>query len=347
VLIAILSSNLRSQTQIQIVKYLLSIFFFLLAACVYSQSLSEEEKFLLTVKQTNNPPDGLLSGRSTFLFSQDYTDAELQQIQKAFQQTGIDVVNYHESETVMAGVDLRNAYVIRFTRRDIKFLIFGRKEKQDYLFTFLMFNPRSGLSHPGQSAWSVHAANLHDLLLNIFRTLTSTQKRQNFLINDLPEQENIGNIFVNVRNESQVSSLKNFKIAVPKLGDKTSDPLLIQFLKDNLNMPYEVVEDSLQTKDLLKKNFRYVLHYVHAPGVVAKEILGYDMTKSENALASVTYPGRSLQLKTIPSKSVIFKFYLKDLEDGNMYFGTKWDADITWQDALRNHLDAYRMTGRL
>ena len=82
----------------------------------------------------------------------------------------------------------------------------------------------------------------------------------------------------------------------------------------------------------------YVLCYIHTRNVVSKEILGYDMTKSESALASVTFPNDAMQLKTIPAETLVYKFYFRHIDSGNVYLGTKWDADVTWQEALRNYL---------
>jgi hypothetical protein len=82
----------------------------------------------------------------------------------------------------------------------------------------------------------------------------------------------------------------------------------------------------------------YTLSFIHARGKAGKEILGYDMSKAESALASVTYPNGQLQLKTIPSQTPVYKFYFRHIDSGNVYLGTKWDADITWQDALNNHI---------
>jgi hypothetical protein len=67
-------------------------------------------------------------------------------------------------------------------------------------------------------------------------------------------------------------------------------------------------------------------------------LLGYDMSKASNAIASISYVDGQLQLKTIPASTIIYKFYFKHLENSNVYLGTKWDAETDWQQALLNQI---------
>jgi hypothetical protein len=108
-----------------------------------------------------------------------------------------------------------------------------------------------------------------------------------------------------------------------------------------------MTEPGTSERDLRKQGLLYVLCYVHTRGVAAKELLGYDMSKSESALVSVTYPGDQQQLKNIPSNTPIYKFYFKHIDSGNVFFGTKWDADLTWDQALLNQLKGMNAELRL
>jgi hypothetical protein len=38
---------------------------------------------------------------------------------------------------------------------------------------------------------------------------------------------------------------------------------------------------------------------------------------------------------------------MKSIEYGNIFLGNKWDADLTWQDALRNYILAYRADAKI
>jgi hypothetical protein len=43
----------------------------------------------------------------------------------------------------------------------------------------------------------------------------------------------------------------------------------------------------------------------------------------------------------------VYKFFFKNLDYGDLFLGNKWDADITWQDALRNHIEALKLNQQI
>jgi len=331
------------------VRFILFLVFLLLSAGAEGQLLSEEDRFLATLKLTETPPAELLSSRSAVLFSSLYSQRELEEIQKGFQQIGIDAVSYVESERALAGRDLMTVYSRYFVKRNIKFLLFMKKDKQEYQFYFVPFNATPRWTEPDPSAWFVHSVKVYGVLQTIYRSVISTQKRQNFLVNDYPERSGpFGAISTNARRDENLApNIRVLKLAVPKTGDAGADAELEAYLKENFKVKYEMVEPNAEEKDLVQNGFIYVLRFIHAPGSLAKEILGYDMNKAESALMSASYPGGTMQLKTIPSEATVYKFYIKHIEDNIFYLGLKWDADVTWQEALKNHADGYRAAGRL
>jgi hypothetical protein len=82
-------------------------------------------------------------------------------------------------------------------------------------------------------------------------------------------------------------------------------------------------------------------------GKIAREILGYDPTQTGRSLATTYFVDGVPQIKTILSEEPIYKFYMKSIEYGNIFLGNKWDADLTWQDALRNYILAYRADAKI
>ncbi|NJN41443.1 MAG: hypothetical protein HC811_03585 [Flammeovirgaceae bacterium] len=66
------------------------------------------------------------------------------------------------------------------------------------------------------------------------------------------------------------------------------------------------------------------------------------MSSVGSAISSVTFPNGQLQLKTIPKETVVYKYYIRHIDSGNTFLGTKWDADIRWEDALRNHIKNFK-----
>ncbi len=283
-------------------------------------------------------PVDLLAARSVVLHDYIFEEEELETIQKSFQQTGIDAVLYYSNDIIFAGRDVTPVLVNYLTSREIKFLIFFEKSSGSYTMTITAFNNKGDFVDAGQPAWRIKHNNLKEMLGYVYGTALNSQKKKNFLINDLPEVGEVPNIIKGRRAEFFSLDMKVDKLAVPKFGNETMDKELDEFLKANYISAYLLTDSKTEEKDLRKQGLPYVLCYVHTRNAAAKQILGYDMTKSESALASVTYPNGALQLKTIPSETPVYKFYLRHLDSGNVYLGTKWDADVTWQEALRNHI---------
>jgi hypothetical protein len=62
------------------------------------------------------------------------------------------------------------------------------------------------------------------------------------------------------------------------------------------------------------------------------------MAKAESAIVSITYPQDEPVLRNIGANEQVYKFYFKHIDSGNVYLGSKWDADLNWYDALSNQL---------
>ena len=314
----------------------------LLASQSFAQVLPEEERVYKRLVYNDVVPNGLLSLRSSVFYESVYTTAELEEIQKGFQQTGIDAVIYFETAHAMAGYDTRAAYARYLTSRSIPFLIFLKKVDKEYEFLFTLFNNKNDFVEPSQVTWRMKSFNLNDLLKSIFRAAINSQKKQSFLINDFPEREIEIKTIIGKRLESLTKDINFFKVAIPKFGEEQADKELEQYFKDNFPVKYELVESTADETELRKKGFLFILRFIHTNGALAKEILGYDQSKSESAITTIKYVNGELQLKTIPVETPIYKFYFKNMEFDNVHLGPKWDADLLWQDALNNHIQSYR-----
>jgi hypothetical protein len=296
---------------------------------------------------TDTAPADLLATRSVVFFSGDYSDQELEETQKGFQQIGIDAVAYFEEDKVLAGKDVSKVYAEYLVSRDIKYILLFEKTQGAYVLIATAFNGKSSFFDNGQPAWKVQQTKHHEWLQSIYRDSWLNQKKQNFLINDIPERQISLTVIAGRRSEFFAVDLKVDNLAVPKTGDEQLDKELEQFFAANYPFKYKIVEANYDEKESRKLGFHYVLTYIHTKGRSARELLGYDMSKSENAYASVTYSNGTSQIKTIPADKPIYKFYFKHIESGNVFLGTKWDADETWMQALKNHLMGFRAELRL
>jgi hypothetical protein len=313
------------------------LFLFILPLVAGAQLAHTPESIIKNLAIVNSVPEGLLAERSVVLYDNAVSLKELEEAQKAFQQTGIDAVAHFENNRVLAGADPQQAFAKYLNARSISFIILFTKSANIYSFTFFRFNRKANLFDAGSSGWQQSHASLKELLLTIFRFAVSNQKKQNLLVNDFPETGNAFKYFDGRRSEVYSALVKSFKIAVPSFGNERDDAQLDQILKEHLPLKYEIVNAGMPEAELEIKGFKTIIRYVHTTGTIGREILEYD-SKTGNALASAAIVNNEAQLKTIPANSVVYKFYVKQLEYGNLFLGNKWDADTDWQQALINHL---------
>jgi hypothetical protein len=312
--------------------------FLLLVLLCLRATAQDVESLLSKLKMTESVPAGLLSAKSVVLYSPVLQKKELETLQKSFQQTGIDAVAYFESDLILAGKDVTTAFANAFVTREIKYSIFLNKGSGVYSLIVTPFNEKATFVDAGQAAWQVKNENIGALASYVYGTALSSQKRGNFLVTDFVEEGDLPVVIRGRRSEFFAIDLQVDKLAVPKFGNEAMDAELEAYFKTNFPFQYQLVDATADEKELRKQGMLYTLCFIHARGKASKQILGYDMSKSESALASVTYPNGQLQLKTIPSQTPVYKFYFRHIDSGNVYLGTKWDADISWQDALNNHI---------
>lgn len=296
---------------------------------------------------TETPPADLLASRSVVIHTHNFSQAELEEIQKGFKQIGIDAVAYFESDVVLAGRDVSKAFAEYFISRNIKYLVFFDKSPAGFKSVITAFDQKPSLFGAGQPGWRVSHERLNELLRTVFQDSWRNQRKQNFLINEFPETDITVDPIKGKRQEFYAIDLKVDNLAVLKFGNEEMDKDLEEIFQTTYPLKYKIVEPVADEQELRRQGFSYVICFIHARGIVAKEILGYDMAKVESAYASITFPAGQLQLKIIPQETEVHKFYFRHIDNGNVFLGTKWDADITWQEALRNHIIGFKAEARI
>lgn len=313
--------------------FLLFGYYPLLAQLVMSEKARIEQLNL-----QGSLPEKLLSTRTAVFEHYTLTPKEIEEIQIAFQRIGIDAIIHFELDMLFASKDATKAFSDYLTKREITNLVFVEKDDQGYRVTITPFSGKENIVEQKQMAWSTTNRLLTETLKTLSRTAATQQKKQNLLINDAPETEAQIDPIVGNRNEFFAIDLKVDPLAVPKTGDESIDKELEEIFTNNYPLKFKMTEPGLAEKELRRQGQLYVLCFIYTRGTVARELLGYDMAKSESAFISVTYPESQQQLKNIPSNRPVFKFYFKHIDSGNVFLGTKWDADVTWQQALLNHI---------
>lgn len=319
----------------------------LLAAILFSDPLYSQSHFTSPLSFTETVPADILASRSVVLHDFTFSQSELEQAQKAFQQIGIDAVAYFEADVIMSGKDVTRAFGEYFTKRQIKYLIFLEKFPNGFQLITVAFDPKKGLFDEALPAWRLKNERLTELLRTAFQDSWRSQKKKNFLVNEFPERDISVDPVPGGRQQFYAIDLKVDNLAVPKFGDEAMDKDLEQIFQTTYPLKYKITENGADEKELRQQGFLYVLCFVHTRGKAAREILGYDMTRAESAYASITFANGQLQLKTIPADVIVYKFYFRHIVNGNIFLGTKWDADVTWQDALRNHILGFKQETKI
>jgi hypothetical protein len=326
-------------------------FIFLLVLFVYHPLLGQlvvtEKVKIEELNLQGGLPENLLSTRTAVFEHYTLTPREVEEIQLSFQRTGIDAIIHFDLDKPFASKDVTKAFSDYLIKREISNLVFVEKDENGYRITITFFSGKANIIDPQQAAWSTSNRLLKEALKTLYSTASNKQKKLNLLINDSPEKDATIDPIVGKRNEFYAIDLKVDPLAVPKTGNESIDIELEEIFKNNYPLKFKMTEPEVAEKELRRQGQLYVMGFIYTRGTIAKELLGYDMAKSESALLSVTYPEGQQQIKNIPSNTPVFKFYFKHIDSGNIFLGTKWDADITWQQALLNHLRGMKTELRL
>lgn len=290
-------------------------------------------------------PETILSGRAFVLTSYNLSEKEIQKIHAGLVKTGIDALGYIDVDKLFAGADVTQAFVKYFQNREVANLIFALKNSQGYelMITPLENLPGGNTGKPAVpiSVWKTQDRLLDEALMTLYRTALAGRRKQNLLINELPETDLTIPVITGNRSELYAYDLKVDGLAVQKFGDEKMDAELEEIMK-SYPFKYQLVDAALPEAELRKQGSLYLLRHIHTRGPAAKQLLGYDVSKGESALVSVTYPNGQEQIKTIAADVEVHKFYVRHIEFGNVFLGPKWDADTTWQQALKNFIKGLR-----
>jgi len=328
------------------VKFFLAVLPVLISFYSFSQISDDELAFVNRLTPSTSLPEKLLDTKSVVFHSYIFTDEELQSIQQTCQRAGIDVVTYYETDELLAGRDVTYAFARQLNSREITNLLFFQKSEKGYKTYITEFNAKGTIVEQNQPAWIAEDVSLAELLKKIYRATGGGLKRSNMLINDVPEKDIEINPITGRRAEFFAIDLKVDELVIRNTGDAVIDTILHRTFK-TYPFKYKFSEPGISEIELRKKGSMYLLCYLHTRGEAAKKLLGYE-GKSESAIASITYSDSGqTQLKNIPSEMFVYKFYFKHIDSGNVFLGTKWDADITFEQALKNHYRAFKAELRI
>jgi hypothetical protein len=316
----------------------LSFFLLLISTASFAQLPLDEEQFYARIKPGTTLPQNLLTTKTAVFYPYTMTTKELELCQQQFQRSGIDAVAYFVTDLLMAGRDVSVNMAQYLNGREISNLIVFQKTNASYRLTMFEYNRKANFIEDNAPTWVNENRLLSELLKTLYlATANGGLKKENYLINEFPETGFSIIAIDGRRNEFYAIDLKVDPLAVPKFGDEALDKQLEEIMKA-YPFKYTLTEPGLSEADLRKQGYLFVFRFVHARAKVAKQVLGYDVTKSESAIVSISYPTEQPQVRNLSVDADVYKYYFKHIDSGNVYLGTKWDADETWQQAIVNQL---------
>jgi len=66
------------------------------------------------------------------------------------------------------------------------------------------------------------------------------------------------------------------------------------------------------------------------------------MVEGETDYMTVKNRGGDISLKKIPINAPVVKYYVKQVLSGDVYLGSEWDADMSWDEALINYIEGLK-----
>ena len=288
-----------------------------------------------------------------------------------FHRLGIDAVAYYNLDLVMAGTPVTRAFAENIKKRGISFALILKRtttSSQDtaYSLTLGRISENDLFFEAGQPAFQLQNNNLANLMQSLVRAVsTSGIERTNFLILEKPEFFKKTNIFASRRYERYNPDLKLDRLAVPLFEErgiptKTPDGMSREEatrLVDRENQKTIAANEKLksimpqypfgsgpvnkdQTETALRRDgYLFMLHNIHGRPATVSEILQYNSENPKAIFTSTTMVDGDTITKTLSPNEVVYKFYIKHLPTGEVFLGSHWDADTSWEAALENFIN--------
>lgn len=332
----------------------------------YLQYSSEIPKEILSEKTTVFVADLLPSsnGKSSW-------QSFAKEAHKTFYRLGIDAVAYYNLDLILAGTPVTRSFAGDIKKRGIAFAIIlqrGLTTSQDtsYMLTLGRISDQDMFFEAGQPAFRLENNNLNNLMQSLVRAVSSSgSERTNFLVLERPEFFKKTSIFTARRFESYNPDLKLDRLAVPLFEEKvmpTSIPSGMSRDEISAHVSGEnqkITEANERLKNIMqqypfgsgpvnnnqteaewrREGYLFALYNIHGKAETVSEILQFNFENEKAPFTSTTMVGNDTITKALLPDQVVYKFYVKHLPTGEVYLGSHWDVDTSWEDALENFIN--------
>lgn len=345
-------------------KRILLPFLYFLSICVLGQTPIHD---FVSFNKTLKVPETLNSERSAVVFSVpnkagDFTEVGdyegmLAQVHKGFITMGVDAIFYLNDINLTASHTAKLSYIELFNKRKVENIIFLTKRNDGYEVLMSSFSGSERMIKDDAEVFYTQADDLYSLLIKIGKEVRrADQPLNNFLIPEKPNYLQGMSIVENTLLKNYPGILRRSTLAVERFTqlDSTNiaDPEALTNIKRHnkeisrmngeleqimQSYPYEYVLIDPMSDDELKRNrYQFLLRSVRSSALIVKQMLDYEVVPAKTGFVSIipVMPDQT-RVKTIPRKAIVHKFYIRQNISKNVHVG-EWDADTSWQSALRN-----------
>jgi hypothetical protein len=290
-----------------------------------------------------------------------------QQVHAAFKKMKIDAVAYYQIDDLYGNSDATLSYSKEMIQREIKYIIIVEQSSSNaagvtsFKITISGFNKKESFISDGQKAWQTEGPDLK-VLLNGMRkeVFRAEMKLENYLIADGPEFFTDTKILKGKRIPTYAKDLKVDMLIVPrfeyysiedstKLGKEALQKVVTYNLAiDKKNKKLEQIMGSYPWKyefsnsssddEIYKRGYQFVLLPIYGSGRTIKELLNFEINPFETEYVTIKSTEFGTSLRRLPVDAVVTKYYVKHVHTQDAYIGSKWDADLTWEEALQNFI---------
>ena len=353
---------------------------YFLTPCFGQVMSSAELKMMTVLNSgTNSIPKDLLISKTIVVISLNDGENKVRGDWKSFaeeahfyiRKLNIDAVLYFYIDDIIAGYDIQKAITAQMTKRDIKNIFMLSKDKvkgrDQFIGVLTLYNKKPNFISNNQTTWKSQTSDLEILFRNLARSIDNADLTlENLLIIDSPEFFRGVDIIRGRRSETFNTDLRIDRLAIPKFEDlpslenssaESTAEMAALINKENSNnlrrnsqleqimadYPYkfEIVPYEYDEKKLLTKGFQFVLMRINSSGRNVRELLGYEISEDINELITIRNDQQgNVSVKSIPIDGMVYKYYIKHINSGDIYLGEQWDGDDNWQDAFNNHISA-------
>lgn len=276
---------------------------------------------------------------------------------RAFITMGVDVVTYINHYDLVASSNSKTAYSELFNRRNIKNILFLIQKENSYELIVAPYNGKPSFIDNGIEVFASESNQLYDVLLQTGREIKRRDyEKENFLIPAKPNfgtgisilEKSLLKNYPGILRRTKLSVERFAKLEVPKnASDETTKKIEeynqkideknieLDTLMKGYPYEYELIEP-MSDEDLLRSRRQFVLRCISGQAKTLRLMLDYSVDPGETDFVSIIpiMPDQT-KAKPIDKSAIVHKFYIRQNISKNIHVG-EWDADNTWQAALRN-----------